>query len=202
MRTRGLPVSKVERIWKYRVQNYLLLYSVDEIKMQTSEFSITLQLDDITTVKRRDCVELWDVYDINRTKTNRTWVRGKKLQPSDFFLVIHVCIFNSNGEMLIQQRQSFKEGWPNMWDLTVGGSAIAGDTSQMAAQRELLEELGLQIDFQCIRPHLTINFEYGFDDIYLIEKDVDLHTLTLQHEEKSNSVLNGSRFSVTLQYYI
>ena len=154
--------------------------------MQTSEFSITLQLDDITTVKRRDCVELWDVYDINRTKTNRTWVRGKKLQPSDFFLVIHVCIFNSNGEMLIQQRQSFKEGWPNMWDLTVGGSAIAGDTSQMAAQRELLEELGLQIDFQCICPYLTINFEYGFDDIYLIEKDVDLHTLTLQYEEVQN----------------
>ena len=126
------------------------------------------------------------MYDINRNKTNRTWVRGEKLQPGDLHLVIHVCIFNSNGEMLIQQRQSFKEGWPNMWVLTVGGSAIAGDTSQIAAQRELYEEIGLQLDLQQIRPHLTINFENGFDDIYLIEENVELHTLTLQYEEVQN----------------
>jgi isopentenyldiphosphate isomerase len=131
-------------------------------------------------------MELWDVYDINRNKTNRTWVRGEELQPGDFHLVIHVCIFNSNEEMLIQQRQPFKVGWPNMWDLTVGGSAIAGDTSQTAAQRELFEEIGLKLNFQQIRPHLTINFEKGFDDIYLIEENVQLHTLTLQHEEVQN----------------
>jgi isopentenyldiphosphate isomerase len=128
-------------------------------------------------------VELWDVYDINRSKTNRTGVRGKELEPWDFHLVIHVCIFNSNGEMLIQQRQSFKAGWPNLWDLTAGGSAIVGDTSQTAAQRELYEEIGLKVDFQQIRPHLTINFENGFDDIYLIQEDVQLHMLTLQYEE-------------------
>lgn len=29
-----------------------------------------------------------------------------------------------------------------MWDLTVGGSAISGDTSQMAAEREVYEEIG------------------------------------------------------------
>lgn len=79
-------------------------------------------------------------------KTNRTWVRGETFQPGDLHLVIHVWIFNSNGDMLIQQRQPFKEGWPNMWDLSVGGSAIAGDTSQIAAQRELYEEIGLQLD--------------------------------------------------------
>ncbi|WP_246943534.1 NUDIX hydrolase [Bacillus pinisoli] len=131
-------------------------------------------------------MELWDVYDINRNKTNRTWVRGKRLEPGDYHLVVHVCIFNSNGEMLIQQRQSFKEGWPNLWDLTVGGSATSGDTSQTAAQRELYEEIGLKADFQHVRPHLTINFEYGFDDIYLIQEDVELHKLTLQHEEVQN----------------
>lgn len=131
-------------------------------------------------------MELWDVYDINRNKTNRTWVRGEKLQPGNFHLVVHVCIFNSMGDMLIQQRQPFKEGWPNMWDLTVGGSAVTGDTSQMAAQRELYEEIGLKLDFQQIRPHLTINFEHGFDDIYLIEENVQIHTLTLQDEEVQN----------------
>ncbi|GAE36232.1 NUDIX hydrolase [Halalkalibacter akibai] len=131
-------------------------------------------------------MELWDVYDRNRSKTNRICVRGEELQHGEYHLVVHVCIFNSGGDMLIQQRQAFKEGWPNMWDLTVGGSAIAGDTSQTAAQRELLEEIGLDLEFQHMRPHLTINFEKGFDDIYLIEEDVQIHTLILQQEEVQN----------------
>lgn len=131
-------------------------------------------------------MELWDLYDVHRNKTDRTWVRGEKLQPGDLHMVIHVCIFNSEGQMLIQQRQPFKKGWPDLWDLTAGGSAVAGDTSQMAAQRELFEEIGLHVDFQSLRPHLTMNFENGFDDIYLIEADVQLHTLKLQAEEVQN----------------
>ncbi|HWL27243.1 MAG TPA: NUDIX domain-containing protein [Ureibacillus sp.] len=128
-------------------------------------------------------MELWDVYDMNRNKTDRTWVRGEPLQPGDYHVVVHVCIFNSKGEMLIQQRQPFKQGWSNYWDITVGGSAVAGDSSQDAAQRELEEEIGLKLDLQHVRPHITLHFERGFDDIYLIEKDVDIHTLKLQYEE-------------------
>lgn len=128
-------------------------------------------------------MELWDVYDFERNKTDKTMVRGEPFKTGDFHLVVHVCIFNSKDEMLIQQRQPFKEGWPNMWDITVGGSAIKGDTSQTAIERELSEELGLRLDFQKIRPHITINFENGFDDIYLIQKDINIAKLTLQYEE-------------------
>lgn len=51
-------------------------------------------------------MEFWDVYDINRNKTNRKALRGENLKSDDFHLVVHACIFNSNGDMLIQQRQS------------------------------------------------------------------------------------------------
>lgn len=128
-------------------------------------------------------MEQWDIYTADRKKTGRTWTRGKKLQAGDYHLVVHVCLFNASGEMLIQQRQPFKEGWSNLWDLTVGGSAVAGDTSQQAAARELFEEIGLRHDFEGVRPHLTSHFDEGFDDIYLIERDVDLSSLVLQQEE-------------------
>jgi Isopentenyldiphosphate isomerase len=128
-------------------------------------------------------MELWDVYDIDRNKTNKTMVRGGIFEKDNYHLVVHICIFNSKGEMLIQQRQPFKEGWSNMWDITVGGSAIKGDTSQAAAERELFEELGLKVDLKNIRPHITINFNDGFDDVYLIEQEVDLSKLSLQYEE-------------------
>ena len=85
--------------------------------------------------------------------------------------------------MLIQQRQSYKEGWPGLWDISVGGSAVKGENSQTAAEREVLEELGINLDLQSIRPKLTIQFERGFDDVYLVEKEVDLKDLKLQEEE-------------------
>lgn len=127
--------------------------------------------------------EFWDIYNINREKTGRLHRRGDKMQPDDYHVVIHVCIFNSKNEMLIQKRQPFKKGWPNMWDITVGGSAVAGDTSAQAAERELFEELGIRIDFSGRLPNFTINFPDGFDDFYLVEQDVDLSALHLQESE-------------------
>lgn len=128
-------------------------------------------------------MELWDIYDKNRVFTGRTKVRGEKLEEGEKHIVVHVCIFNSCGEMLIQQRQPFKEGFSNLWDVSVGGSAVAGDSSQEAAKREVFEELGLTYDFSTISPSITVNFDTGFDDYYLIQLDVDLSTLKLQYEE-------------------
>ncbi len=128
-------------------------------------------------------MELWDIYDENRVKTGRTIVRGEEMQPGDYHMVVHICIFSSDGKMLIQQRQPFKKGWSGMWDVTVGGSAVSGDTSRTAAVREVKEEIGLDIDLNGVRPVMTVNFERGFDDYYIIEKDVDITVLTLQPEE-------------------
>lgn len=128
-------------------------------------------------------MELWDIYNRDKTKTNKTMVRGKKFEKGAYHLVVHACIFNSKYEMLIQQRQPFKSGWPNMWDITVGGSALSGESSQTAIERELFEEIGLKIDLQDVQPHLTINFNEGFDDVYLIEKEININDLVLQYEE-------------------
>ncbi|MDU5105680.1 NUDIX domain-containing protein [Clostridium sp.] len=128
-------------------------------------------------------MELWDIYDKNRNLTSRQMQRGSEFGNGDFHLVVHVCIFNSKNEMLIQQRQPWKNGWPNMWDLTVGGSALAGETSTDAAERETLEEIGYKVDLSNERPFFTINFQYGFDDYYIIERDINIKDLKLQYEE-------------------
>ncbi len=128
-------------------------------------------------------MELWDVYNNDRTKSGKTMMSGQPFDKDAYHLVVHACVFNSNNDMLIQQRQPFKKGWPNMWDISVGGSAIEGETSQQAIQREISEEIGLEIELKQVRPHLTINFDVGFDDIYLIEHDVNIEQLQLQYEE-------------------
>ena len=128
-------------------------------------------------------LEVWDIYDSNRNKTGKIMERGAAFADGEYHMVVHVCIFSARGEMLIQQRQPFKEGWANMWDITVGGSAQSGEASQSAAQRELFEEIGYKIDLSDVRPSLTVNFEVGFDDYYLIEEDLEIEKLQLQYEE-------------------
>ena len=128
-------------------------------------------------------MELFDLYTKDRVKNGRTMVRGEPVPEGCYRIVVHICIFDSDGRMLIQQRQPFKHGWSNMWDITVGGSAIAGDDSRSAAERETREELGLEIDLSEVRPSLTLHWEHGFDDYYLLTQDVDPESLHLQYEE-------------------
>ena len=128
-------------------------------------------------------MELWDVYDKDRVKTGDTIGRGGAFKKGIYHIIVHVCVFNSKNEMLIQQRQPFKDGWSNMWDITAGGSAVAGDSSDAAAERELFEEIGYKVDFSDVRPHFTVSFETGFDDYYLVEDDIEIGSLNLQYEE-------------------
>ena len=127
--------------------------------------------------------ESWDLYTASRETTGLTHRRGDPMLPGEYRLAVHVIIFNSKNQLLIQKRQPWKKGWPNLWDLSVGGSATAGENSHMAAERETFEELGLEISLEGIRSHFTVNFEDGFDDYYFIQQDVDLESLHLQEDE-------------------
>lgn len=128
-------------------------------------------------------LEVFDLYDKDRQKTDKTMLRGSSLPDGLYRMVVHAALFGTDGRMLIQQRQNNKEGWPGMWDMTVGGHVISGETSSVCVSRELEEELGIKIDFSDIRPCFTVNFEAGFDDYYVVVKDVDISEINLQFEE-------------------
>jgi len=128
-------------------------------------------------------MEIFDLYDRDRIPTGETIKRGQRPPKGRYHVVVHICIFNQDGQMLIQKRSLDKGFWAGMWDLSVGGAAQKGDSSAKAAHRELLEELGIDYDFSEVRPTLTVNFEYGFDDIYLIQLNPELDELHLQVDE-------------------
>ena len=128
-------------------------------------------------------MEVFDLYDSQRRLTGETMVRGTPVPDGRWRLVVHICVFNPAGQLLIQQRQPFKEGWPNLWDVTVGGAVCAGESSQEGAHRELLEEVGLDVDFAGMAPAFSTTFTGGFDDIYILHMDPDLSTLQLQESE-------------------
>ena len=55
--------------------------------------------------------ELWDVYSFDRRRTGRTTHRGEDLAPDEFHLVVHICVFDREGRMLIQKRNPQKRSW-------------------------------------------------------------------------------------------
>lgn len=128
-------------------------------------------------------MELLDLYDENKYLTNLQISRGVKVPKGYYRLVVHICIFNEEGKMLIQKRTPNKK-WPNKWDISVGGCVTAGESSKLAAMREVKEEIGLDVDLSNVRCNFTFNFEDGFDDIYLLNIDnLDLTKLKLQKTE-------------------
>lgn len=128
-------------------------------------------------------MEQWDLYNENREPLHRTITRGEPVPPGTYHQVVHICLFHPDGRLLIQHRQPFKRGWSDLWDLSVGGSAVTGETSRQAAEREVGEEIGLALDLSNIRPALTVNFAQGFDDFYLTRRALELSALRLQAEE-------------------
>lgn len=128
-------------------------------------------------------MELFDLYNSDRQPLGCTMERGTKQPENTCRIVVHCCVFNSDNQMLIQRRQDFKAGWSGMWDITCGGSAVSGENSQTAVQRELSEEMGINIDFSDTRPVLSVHFDGGFDDIYTVNHDIEITNLTLQQEE-------------------
>ena len=128
-------------------------------------------------------MERMDVYDRERQKTGRTMDRADKPAPGDCRLVVHVCVFNAAGELLIQRRSPEKFAYPLRWDVSAAGAVDAGETSGQAAEREMREELGYALELADSRPVMTVNFPNGFDDFYVVEREIDLEDLTLQKEE-------------------
>lgn len=57
--------------------------------------------------------------------------------------VVHLHIFNKDGDLFLQKRSPRKDIQPGKWDTAVGGHIDYGETVEDALRREAREELGL-----------------------------------------------------------
>ena len=128
-------------------------------------------------------MELVDLYDENRAPLGKTAERYGEKGRGEYRTVVHICVFDHAGRMLIQRRVPDKRIWPGRWDVAAAGGVDAGETSRQAAEREFREDLGYILDLRDLRPSLTVNFAGGYDDFFIVVQDVDLTRLTLQREE-------------------
>ena len=77
---------------------------------------------------------------------SRSKVHGNNLRHR----AVHILIFNQDGEVYLQQRSRWKNRHPLKWDSSAAGHVSAGEDYDETAQRELNEELRVDIPLEKI----------------------------------------------------
>jgi len=75
---------------------------------------------------------------IGQTTRGEAHSGTKPLHP-----VVHLHVFNSNGELYLQKRPDWKDIQPSKWDTATGGHIDLGEDVHNALRREVREELGI-----------------------------------------------------------
>lgn len=87
--------------------------------------------------------EVFDVID-HRDRVIGTATRGEvHKDPSLVHRGIVILVFRS-GELFLQKRSMTKDAFPGLWTCSVAGHVDSGETYEHAAERELMEELGIK----------------------------------------------------------
>jgi len=132
--------------------------------------------------KKSNQEEIFDIVDENDNiigQATRTECHGN---PSLIHRTVHVVVFNSKGEILLQKRSKNKDIQPGKWDTAVGGHLMPGENYETAACRELTEELGVSykgkfnfLFFSKIRNEIesenTKVFSITYDGPFFFNKD-------------------------------
>ena len=130
--------------------------------------------------------ELVDVYDKDK-HLNGKIIRRKDinlLNDDEYIITVHCFIINSSNQILLTQR-SFTKNRGGKWEETHGGLK-SGETSILGIQRELKEEIGIDIKHNELKLVKTLKRKNKFRDIYIVKKDIPIDTIKYNDGEVIN----------------
>ena len=142
--------------------------------------------------------EIIDILDSEGNLTGRTAMKSEAHRKGLFHQTSHIWLYTSDGEVLLQQRGKNKNTHPLLWDVSVAGHIGAGEEIEMAAVREIEEEIGLSISkddlqkigvFSSIFEHSKDLIDNEFHHTFICKLKVPLERLKKQESEVEALVL-------------
>jgi len=128
-------------------------------------------------------MEVWDAYYEDGSLAGCNLVRGEKIPDGLFHLVSNVIVRHMDGNFLLMQRDYNKTSYPGMYEASVTGGAVKGESAEECALRELKEETGIDganLKFICIYVDKISKVLFN---ILLCETDCYKNSIILQEGE-------------------
>jgi len=127
-------------------------------------------------------MEILDIYDSQGNPTGKTIKRGESLdalKENEHIAVGVIFIENDKGEFLIQKTSKEKGGKFS----STGGHIDSGETPLKSIQREVLEELGLNISKDEIQECGYLLYDKPIRFLFYLKKNIKLEDIKVQQEE-------------------
>lgn len=85
-------------------------------------------------------VDIVDEFDVVIDTVPRSHMRAENLRHRG----VGIAVLDRHDRLLVHRRADDKDVWPGYWDMASGGVVEAGESYEVAAIRELAEELGIE----------------------------------------------------------
>lgn len=132
-------------------------------------------------------IECVDIYDRNKNKTGIKKIRHvDTYEDGEYIIGVQLVLFNKNNEILITKRSDTKEVIPGKWECN-GGAIVAGETPIEGLEREIREELGIDLDRNKIVFYKSVidDNRHNIKDIFIYKDDIDINSLNYSNDEVS-----------------
>jgi len=136
--------------------------------------------------------EFIDILTAEGLPTGNTALKSEAHKKGWFHATAHIWFFTSDHQILLQKRALTKKVFPGIWDISVAGHIGAGEKILEGAKREILEEIGLELQEKDLikigtRIH-QVSHSNGIQDnehhhVFIAELKTSVEKLTLQKEE-------------------
>jgi isopentenyldiphosphate isomerase len=136
--------------------------------------------------------ELIEIWDQTGKPTGTTALKSEAHKNGWFHPTIHLWLYTKNGQVLLQKRAQNKDTFPGLWDVSVAGHILAGETPVSSALREAKEELGLSLEagnlefmgrYTSEQKHPGEILDREFQYVYFAELPTPLEGLKINFEE-------------------
>ncbi|MDO4211598.1 MAG: NUDIX domain-containing protein [Bacteroidales bacterium] len=105
--------------------------------------------------------------------------------------VVHLHVFNPQGELFLQHRPVWKDIQPDRWDTAVGGHVDWGEDIPTALRREVREEIGIELSEGL--EEVSALTRYVFESAREHEL-VNVFCLVTTEQPRPTAELDGGRF--------
>lgn len=156
-------------------------------------------------------MEIIDLYNKNKEKLGKTFIRHQdQLLKDEYYLLEQAWILNDKNEILLTKR-SLNKSHGGMWEATTG-HVKSGETDLEGIQREVSEELGLNIEKNEFNFIKSLIFNQTILDVWIIKKNIELKDLKIKADEVIDvkfisisefiKMLNNKEIVSNLYYFI